>query len=274
MAGLTNGTAYFFELKAENDEDESTAADEVTATPADRPSKPRNLRVSPADGEVIVQWSAPARSGTAAIARYEYWLQTPPQDGDQWTAIPDSAPGGANHGRYGIGRDNGQFTAVYLRAVNADERAGEHARGSAVPFARAPSAPRNLEAVAMSGTDVMVAWDEPRARSGVTIVGYYLDGARVAAGSDGGARRWLGGSLHPPGTTGVTQGIGEDARWCFRMWTVFNADPGGGLGEVLGRQSEPGLGGGVRGHRGGAGRRVGSARALGLQRLRARGRSR
>ena len=179
VTGLTNGTSYYFELHAVNNADESAASNEALGIPhpITTPDKPRGGQLSSGDGKVIVQWIEPLRDGGTPILHYEYCLRQKSQCNGHWVEIPDSAPGGDNHGLYEITRSNGTFTRVYLRAVN-DQGAGHSFDYSAVPLAGAPAAPTNLRAEAPSSEYVKISWNEPRARSGVTIIGYSLENSR------------------------------------------------------------------------------------------------
>ena len=90
---------------------------QVTTTP---PDAPRRLAATPGDEEVVLTWQAPADNGGAAILRYEYRLKAGDGAFGEWTAIPDSAAGGANAVRYRItGLTNGTAYTVEVRAVNS-----------------------------------------------------------------------------------------------------------------------------------------------------------
>ena len=90
---------------------------QVTTTP---PDTPRRLAATPGDEEVVLTWQAPADNGGAAILRYEYRLQAGAGTFGEWTAVPDSATGGANAVRYRVtGLTNGTAYTVEVRAVNS-----------------------------------------------------------------------------------------------------------------------------------------------------------
>ena len=69
--GLTIGTAYTFEVRAENSIGAGPAVS-IAATPRTVPGAPRNLAATPGDSRVTLTWDAPASNGGAAITRYEY----------------------------------------------------------------------------------------------------------------------------------------------------------------------------------------------------------
>ena len=89
----------------------------VTTKP---PYAPRSLTATSGDEEVVLTWQAPANNGGSAILRYEYRLKAGDGAFGEWTAIPDSAPGGANAVRYRVtGLTNRTAYIVEVRAVNA-----------------------------------------------------------------------------------------------------------------------------------------------------------
>ena len=77
VTGLTNGTAYAFQVRTKNLDGTrtrfSSPSNEVYATPkADAPGVPTGLTAQAGDKEVMLSWSAPADNGGAPITGYEY----------------------------------------------------------------------------------------------------------------------------------------------------------------------------------------------------------
>ena len=119
IMGLTNGTAYTIEVRAVTSMGEGHVA-RVTVTPATPPDAPGSLAATSDDGDVVLTWQAPLDNGGSAILRYEYRLQAGAGTFGEWTAIPDSATGGANAVRYRVtGLTNRTVYIVEARAVNA-----------------------------------------------------------------------------------------------------------------------------------------------------------
>ena len=194
------------------------------------PGKPHAPQISSGNGRVIVQWLAPSFDGGTPILRYEYCLQPIYQCSNQWVEIPNSAPGGANHGRYAIARDNGAYTSLYLRAVNA-QGASPQVNLQVVALAGAPPAPTNLTGEAISAEHVLISWREPVASPGVTITGYDLERSRdgVTWAHDVGCQypcrqQNLGGRWEPRGTNSVTVRIGPNATLYYRIRTIFRTN--------------------------------------------------
>ena len=71
VATLTNGTAYAFEVRAENAKGEGPAAS-ASATPAGRPGAPKSLATArPGPGQASISWEAADANGSD-ITRYQY----------------------------------------------------------------------------------------------------------------------------------------------------------------------------------------------------------
>ncbi len=69
--GLTNGTQYTFEVRAENGRGEGPAAS-VNVTPAGKPGSPKSLATGrPGPGQASISWEAADANGSA-ITRYQY----------------------------------------------------------------------------------------------------------------------------------------------------------------------------------------------------------
>lgn len=71
VQGLTNGTAYYFVVKAGNAGGLSAESNQVQATPATVPDAPANIAATAGDGQVAVTFTAPADNGGSPITGYE-----------------------------------------------------------------------------------------------------------------------------------------------------------------------------------------------------------
>ncbi len=70
VVGLTNGTTYYFVVKAINPSGDSAASNEVSATPRTVPEAPTGVTATAGNGQATVSFTAPANGGSA-IMNYE-----------------------------------------------------------------------------------------------------------------------------------------------------------------------------------------------------------
>ena len=71
ISGLTNGQEYAFEVRAMNSAGPGAAA-RAAATPLGVPTTPESLTATAGDGEVVLEWAAPADDGGSPVTGYEY----------------------------------------------------------------------------------------------------------------------------------------------------------------------------------------------------------
>ncbi|WP_165452515.1 S-layer homology domain-containing protein [Paenibacillus thalictri] len=70
-AGLSNGTTYYFVVKAANSGGDSAASNEVSAVPVTVPAAPADISAIASIGQAIVAFSIPGDDGGSAITGYE-----------------------------------------------------------------------------------------------------------------------------------------------------------------------------------------------------------
>ena len=70
IGGLTNGVEYFVQVSAENSVGESAPSAEVSETPGAAPGPPTNVTVTPGDGTLTIEWSAPSDDGGFTVTEY------------------------------------------------------------------------------------------------------------------------------------------------------------------------------------------------------------
>ena len=114
MTGLTNGTAYTFEVRAENDIGDGPASS-VTATPATVPEAPPNFQARPGDGQVALTWEEAANGGDA-ITHYETRHRR--SDRTAWGSWSTVAGNAGARSRTISSLTNGQKYAFQVRAEN------------------------------------------------------------------------------------------------------------------------------------------------------------
>ena len=117
ITGLTNGTAYQVQVRAQNSEGESGWSASATGTPvasASPPATPAAPTLTAGDGQLGVSWSAPADNG-AAITDYDVRYKT--TGASAWTNRPFS---GAGTSTTITGLTNGTAYRVQTRAQNSE----------------------------------------------------------------------------------------------------------------------------------------------------------
>jgi len=126
VTGLTNGTKYYFVVKAVKSGTDSEASNEMSATPFTVPSAPIHVAAVAGNGQATVTFEAPADNGGSGITRYEVTV-TPGGNVVPGTSSPIVVTGLLNGTSY-------TFT---VRAVNEAGRSDPSAESNPV----VPSAP-------------------------------------------------------------------------------------------------------------------------------------
>jgi len=165
VAGLTNGTAYFFVVTAVNANGESAESFEVSATPAATPppAAPGGVSATPGDGQASVSWSAVA----GATSYNLYWATTTGVTKATGTKIT-----GVTTPSVLTGLANGTKYYFVVTAVGAGGESAESAEVFATPVA--PGA-------GFTQADGTGTWDGIQFRTGSdsswTRVGATIDGS-------------------------------------------------------------------------------------------------
>ncbi len=74
VTGLTNGTTYYFVVKAINAGGDSAASNQVSATPMTVPGAPAGITAAAGNGQAMISITAPADNGGSPITGYEVAL--------------------------------------------------------------------------------------------------------------------------------------------------------------------------------------------------------
>ena len=160
VTGLTNGTGYTFQVRAEYTRSGRNLAGQestVTAKPqVPRPGQPSNFRATQGDAEVTLTWNNPSNS---TITHYQYRYRVSNAPGTtwpvDWTNIPDS---GRNTTRFTVTHlTNGIGYTFEVRAVNAG---GESAAASDTAKPR-DSNPPQLDSAVVNATQLTLTYNEP-----------------------------------------------------------------------------------------------------------------
>jgi fibronectin type 3 domain-containing protein len=149
--GLTNGTAYFYKIKAVNPNGTSSFSNEDSATPtllSEPPAAPRNLDATPGDATVKLRWSA----STAAVSYNVYRGTASNGQATVPVAVNLKVTEFTN-----TGLTNGTKYFYKVKAVNPAGLSPFSNEDSATPVGTAPAAPSELDATP-GNAQVSLTW--------------------------------------------------------------------------------------------------------------------
>ncbi len=165
-ATITNGTKYYFTVKAVNAIGTSPASSEVSATPEAVPGPPADLVATAANGSVKLTWLAPVSQGGSPVTGYDLYQGGSPE-GESTT--PVTLP--ASPTSYTVtGLTSTVAYYFTLAAVNPSGVGLPSGEVSAIPTG-APGAPSDLKATP-GDEQVGLSWSTPFHNGGAAITGY------------------------------------------------------------------------------------------------------
>jgi Fibronectin type III domain len=172
--GLTNGTRYYFRVRAHNAAGWSPYSAVVNAVPWTVPTAPQSPAATPYTASVGLKWLAPSSTGGAKIDQYRVQRYT--SASGVWTPIATPTALGYTAG----GLTNGINYSFRIAAQNAAGWGPYSAVVNAVPytFATAPQSPH----ASFGDAAVTLSWLAPSSNGGAAIDKYIIYGATSAAG--------------------------------------------------------------------------------------------
>ena len=153
--GLTNGTTYYYVVRAENTSAlESGNSNEASATPIDAPpAAPTGLVATPASAQVSLDW---ADNAEPDLAGYNVYRST--STGGPYTKVNGALVTVSNYTDTGL--TNGTTYYYVVRAEdNGTNESGNSSEVSATPAALPPAAPTGLVATA-GDLQISLNWDD------------------------------------------------------------------------------------------------------------------
>jgi Fibronectin type III domain len=162
VGGLTNGTRYYFRVRAHNSAGFGPFSAVVNAVPRKVPTAPRSPVAKPGNKTVKLTWTAPSSNGGAAIDRYQVWRYT---TSTGWKNI--ASPTGRSYQVPNL--VNGTKYSFRIRAHNAAGYGPFSTVVTAVPrtVPNAPTAPT----VTVGDGSVTLKWQPPSGNG--AAVDYY-----------------------------------------------------------------------------------------------------
>ena len=174
VTGLTNGTAYQFQVRAVNQVGNGDEGEVDDVTPLAPPGAPKSLAGEAESSQITLSWTE-GTAGGGSIDSYEYQQKTGSQDYASWTAMigeynadsngdcgdSTAADSGATKRCFEVtGLTNGttyQFKVRAVRGTGATAVRGAAAETKEILVATKPGAPTGLEATA-GDTTVTLSW--------------------------------------------------------------------------------------------------------------------
>ena len=174
LTGLTHPyppQVYTFEVRAVNGNGASTPSNQDTKT-YDVPSTINEIRTTPGDGSITLEWDTPASNGRR-ITHYHYAVIGVREGESPHTAVlPQTLPGSTGDTTTATltGLTNGMPHSVALAAVNAVGTGSPKWTEAVVP-ATGAGAPTDLAAEPGDGS-VTLSWTAPASDGGSPVTGY------------------------------------------------------------------------------------------------------
>ena len=208
------------QVRAENTNGESPWSSSTSDTPSGKPAKPDDPTLSPKDGELEVEWTAPSDNGSAITG---YKVQYKEQNSDNswptnWTEHTHSE---TTTTTTISGLTNGMKYRVEVAASNSngDSPWSDHAEGSP---AQPPDAPDGVTIESYNGS-LKVIWSTP-ASNGTTITGYQV---RYCDNSDEANKdcysnynNWITVNSTGTGTTKTITGLTNGREYIIEVRTL------------------------------------------------------
>ena len=206
LTDLTDGTIYWFDLTAENEEGEATPSNRVRVIPNTRPAAPTNFRASAGNAQVILRWNSVSNADTYTVLRFSSQTDTSPDE--TYSNISDTI--------YTVtGLTNG---ITYWFEVRGDNSATLQGISSTRIFSRPaapivlPGAPQNVSTRIGDG-QITVVWN------GVAAANYYLVRRYSSRTSTAILQTYEDTRANRLTATGLTNGV----TYWFAVFAVNNA---------------------------------------------------
>ena len=236
IRNLTNGTEYDVRVRGVNTFGDGAWSGEATATPATLPGAPANVSATPtSNGEVTIQWDAPADDGGAAVSRYT--VQYADNSAFTNSTTGDSTATSLKTGQLTLGTEH----HFRVRAVNAVGNSAWSATVTATP--RKPPGAPTIDTVTPGDEQLTVTWSAPATDNGAPITRYEVWLRVVGSNTTNGSILNVGQNFQAEHTFTSPLADGSDlvngTRYEVRVRASNAAGPGPSSALVYGTPARP-----------------------------------
>jgi Fibronectin type III domain len=220
ISGLTNGTAYYFSVHAQNAFGDGASVT-VTVTPpgsgsvtgsGSRPGSPTGLKTSSGDGFIALSWSPPTSTGSSPLTGYHVYLG----HSSSFAGAREFTTPGPSFRLSDA--ENGSLYFIKVTALNAAGEGPATPVTSVVPVPHAvparPAAPSGLTA-RVSHRSVILSWSQPGGGTRVSDYQVYVGTRPVRS-----FMRSFDEVPDPRVHTYTVTGLPTGARYYFRVLAV------------------------------------------------------
>ncbi|MBV9953603.1 MAG: fibronectin type III domain-containing protein [Acidimicrobiia bacterium] len=225
VAGLTNGTTYFFTVKAVNEIGQGAASNEASATPSGAtvtvPGAPTDLVATLGDGAAHLEWTPPASDGGSAVTGYNVYEGTS-LGGESDTPVNAEPVTDPSFDVPGLTDGTTYFFTV--TAINDSGEGAASNEASVTPSAVTVDVPGPVAIEALPGDgSATVQWNPPDSDGGSPVTGYNI----YAAASAGGELLPVNASPLPPDATSFpVTGLDNGTTYFFLVKAVNDVGEG------------------------------------------------
>ena len=200
ITGLTDGTAYTFEVTATTDAGTGPASsDSAPITPAALPSAPLSVNGVAGDGQVVLSWTPPAQDGGDPVTAYS----VTPYVGFNAQPVTTFTSSATTETITGL-TDGTAYTFEVTATTDAGTGPASSLSNTATPLT-VPGAPSGASAAA-GNVSAVVTWTAPSFDGGDQISGYTVVASDSTTPANGGEScTWTAGPLTCT-VTGLTNG--------------------------------------------------------------------